>query len=99
MRRPLNFYLGIVFAVSPAAIAIPLKELLNQLPSTTYGTVLLGSAVLATTSSIWGLRCLIGFVMYGKDAYFKKLFAILASIVALFSVAAYVWTILVMAVQ
>lgn len=86
-----DFFYGMVLSLTTAALALPIRELLDNLPANSFDRVLFGVSLLGVISEVWGIRLLTRYMRNENGTYFRKLFAMLASIVALFSLAFLLW--------
>jgi hypothetical protein len=93
-RHRRDFLYGMLLALIPVALFLPFKQLLNETPTTLYVAVSCSFSFLAAISELFGLRLLQGYIIRNESTYFMKACALLASLLALFSLAAYLWGIL-----
>jgi undecaprenyl pyrophosphate phosphatase UppP len=93
-RQRRDFFLGMLLALSPVALFLPFRQLLDETPTTWYGAVSFGFSFLSAVSELFGLRVLLRYITRNESTSFMKVCAMLACILALFSLAAYLWGIL-----
>lgn len=93
-RRRRDIFYGMLLALSPAALFLPFKQLLDQTSTTLYGAVSFGFSFLAAISELFGLGLLLRYIIRNESTYFMKACAMLVSVLALFSLVAYLWGIL-----
>jgi hypothetical protein len=94
LRRSRNFIYGLLLTVVPTALILPCMQLLNYTPTTWVGAVSFAFSVLCAVSELSGIRLLLHCIVRNEGTYGMKLCATLASVVGLFTLALYLWSML-----